>query len=152
MISPSRPAARRRALLGLLAVVAGLVIIFTVRAMTMEPGSPPTAIVSPSESPSPPTPVDLTGLQPDGGIAGDVVEIPGGHGPLQVRLTVSDGELVEAGAVHDPTTAEAAQTSAEAIEVLREAVLTSQQAPVDVVSGATATSDAFNESLLSIVS
>jgi uncharacterized protein with FMN-binding domain len=151
----------RRAILALLATVAGLVFIFSFKPMQVTAELPPTIIAAP-EKPFKGKPaeldkflvngaeVDLAGL-PDGGYTGDVIEIPGGHGPLQVSLTVSGRRVVDVQAAHEPTTPHSAQISGQALPVLREELLTAQQGPVDVVSGATAVSHAFNESLRSIV-
>lgn len=94
--------------------------------------------------------VDLAGL-PDGAYAGDAVEIPGGHGLLQVTLTVQSGRIAMVEFAHEPTSAHSELISGRALPVLRDALLVSQQGPVDVVSGATAVSEAFNQSLLSAV-
>jgi uncharacterized protein with FMN-binding domain len=164
----------KRAVLALLATVAGLVFIFTFKPMPMTVDLPPTVFAAPDKGgpdkggldkggldkllaakgslaePAAIDPFSLAGL-PDGDHTGDVVEIPGGHGPLQVRLSMSGGRVVDVQAAHEPTSPNSELISGQALPVLRDAVLTVQQGPVDVVSGATAVSQAFNESLLSIM-
>jgi uncharacterized protein with FMN-binding domain len=153
----------KRAVLALLATVAGLVFIFTFKPMAMTVDASPTVFAAPDKDFGKPfadkkfvvdqvvlDEFSLAGL-PDGDHSGDVVEIPGGHGPLQVRLSVSGGRVVDVRAAHEPTSPNSELISGQALPVLRDAVLSVQQGPVDVVSGATAVSQAFNESLLSIV-
>lgn len=152
----------KRAVLALLATVAGLVFIFTFKPVPMTVELPPTVFAAPDKDfGKPPAgkkflaeqaamePFSLAGL-PDGDYAGDVVEIPGGHGSLQVRLTISGGVVVDVRTSHEPTSPNSELISGQALPVLGAAVVTVQQGPVDVVSGATAVSQAFNESLLSI--
>lgn len=94
--------------------------------------------------------VDLAGL-PDGAYPGDAVEIPGGHGLLQVTVTVQGGRISMVEVAHEPTSAHSELVSGQALPVLRETLLAGQQGPVDVVSGATAVSEAFNQSLMTAV-
>lgn len=157
----------KRAILALLATVAGLMFIFSFRPTTVT-ADPLTEIVTPdpSDAPAKKLPLaknpkgkvpayefggqglDLAGMA-DGSYAGEVVEIVGGHGPLQVTITVSRGEVVDIESAHEPTSVHSRQIGGRALPLLREEVLTTQQVPVDAVSGATAVSQAFTESLLS---
>jgi uncharacterized protein with FMN-binding domain len=158
----------KRAVLALLATVAGLVFILSFKPTPVTAELPPIVIADDGPG-KPPVPkkffpkkdfpqkdfstgaeADLAGL-PDGSYTGDAVDIPGGHGLLQVSLTVDGGQVVDVQAAHQPTSPHSEQISGQALPVLREEVLTTQQGPVDVVSGATAVSKAFNASLLSAV-
>jgi uncharacterized protein with FMN-binding domain len=162
----------KRAVLALLATVAGLMFILSFRPASVTADlTAPTVIMPPlSEKKffmadkfsradkflldgtpfSDSAGVDLAGL-PDGRYPGDQVQIPGGHGPLQVTLTVQGGRVTMVEFAHEPTSVHSQQISGQALPMLRDALLTSQQGPVDVVSGATAVSEAFNQSLLSAV-
>lgn len=153
----------KRAVLALLATVAGLMFIFSYRPVTV--AAEPATIIAAPPFPKQPLPkkdgkglveydlagqgLDLAGLA-DGSHPGAAVEIPGGHGPLQVTVTIVDGVVVDLQTAHQPTSAHSAQVSGRALPLLREEVLATQQVPVDAVSGATAVSQAFGESLVSL--
>jgi uncharacterized protein with FMN-binding domain len=167
----------KRAVLALLATAAGLMFILTFRPASVTADLTAPTVIVPSDSGKPPlsekffmadkfslkdkvllqgTPfsdsagVALAGL-PDGTYTGDQVQIPGGHGPLQVTLTVQGGRVTTVEFAHEPTSVHSEQISGHALPMLRDALLASQQGPVDVVSGATAVSEAFNQSLLTAV-
>lgn len=164
-----------RAVLALVATVAGLVFIFTFRpvAPTAEPlivlVAPDGAELDPKKPGQIDDPkfgdpkltdatvgrpdlgggLDVAGL-PDGTHTGSTVEILGGHGTIQVSVTIAAGRIVTVDAVHHPTSPRSAEISGQALPLLREAVLTTQDVPVGVVSGATAVSMAFRDSLLTV--
>jgi len=71
-------------------------------------------------------------------------------GYVTVQITVVDGRIVDVVALEMPSDgARSAALSARVASVMRERVLAAQSADVDVVSGATWTSEAYRQSLRS---
>ena len=69
-------------------------------------------------------------------------------GPVQVQLTVEDGTITDVEVVDYPTeNGKDREINAEAIPVLVQETLGSQSADIDMVSGATVTSEGYLESL-----
>ena len=74
------------------------------------------------------------------------------YGPVQVQITVKDGQIVAADAVVYPTQDRRDQEiNAVAIPELDDAVLQAQSAQIDTVSGATVTSIGYLTSLQSAI-
>jgi uncharacterized protein with FMN-binding domain len=72
------------------------------------------------------------------------------YGPTEVRVTIAGGKLTEVSAVELPNDdRHSAEISAEAEPILKQEALTKQGAAVDVVSGATYTSESYMASLQS---
>ncbi|MGS2586879.1 FMN-binding protein [Streptomyces hebeiensis] len=72
------------------------------------------------------------------------------YGPVQVRVTVTDGKITQAEAVQAPNSDARSQSiTANAVPTLNQAALTTQNAQVDAVSGASYTSKGYQESLQS---
>jgi uncharacterized protein with FMN-binding domain len=81
-----------------------------------------------------------------GGIPGSVVQTR--YGPVQVRILVRGGKLADVTAVQLPANEpRSVQINAFAAPLLRTEALAASSATVDVVSGATITSDAYMASL-----
>ena len=80
----------------------------------------------------------------DGTFRGSPVSNP--YGSVQVAVTVSGGRVTDAAAKY-PTTGQSASINAAAIPKLRQATIQAQSAEIDAVSGATATSESYTESL-----
>lgn len=79
---------------------------------------------------------------------GDVVETR--FGPMQVEITVTDGALTEAVATQYPSDDQkSVQINSYAIPALESATVTAQSASLDLISGATITTNAYAESLQS---
>ncbi|HEY2793925.1 MAG TPA: FMN-binding protein [Micromonosporaceae bacterium] len=77
---------------------------------------------------------------------GPVVQTP--FGPVQVEIKLANGKINDVEAVRVPTEHGLSVTlNAYAKPILRREVLTAQDAKIDVVSGATYTSDAYAQSL-----
>jgi uncharacterized protein with FMN-binding domain len=84
----------------------------------------------------------------DGSYLGAVVTNP--FGPVQVRVDVRGGRLVDVVAVRLPTAAaRGIEIGMRAAPALREQALERQSADLDTVSGATYTSDGYRRSLQS---
>lgn len=72
------------------------------------------------------------------------------YGPVQVRVTISGGKVTDVQAVQLPETdPKDQQISAYAAPLLRQSALSRQSANVDVVSGATYTSEGYKSALQS---
>ena len=71
-------------------------------------------------------------------------------GPVQVQLTVTDGTITDVEVVEYPSdNGKDQQINARALPVLVQETLDAQSADIDMVSGATVTSDGYVESLQS---
>jgi uncharacterized protein with FMN-binding domain len=69
-------------------------------------------------------------------------------GPVQVKVVVQNGRITDVQALQTPTDrARSAYISSQAAPILREEVLQAQSAQIDIVSGATYTSEGYAESL-----
>ncbi|CBG74410.1 MULTISPECIES: FMN-binding protein [Streptomyces] len=71
------------------------------------------------------------------------------YGPVQVRVTVTDGRITNAEALQQPTGGRSTQISGTAIPQLNKNAVSAGSADIDAVSGATYTSGGYKESLQS---
>ena len=69
------------------------------------------------------------------------------YGPVQVELVVADGKISDVVALQLPTGRRSGQISQAAAPILHDEALQAQSASIDLVSGATYTSDAYTQSL-----
>ncbi len=69
------------------------------------------------------------------------------YGPVQVELVVADGKISDVVALQLPTGRRSGQISQAAAPILHDEALQAQSASIDLVSGATYTSDAYAQSL-----
>ena len=160
----------RRVLLALLATAVGLVLLLSYKAHTpsaasaasgaepgetLDPGSGPTtdpttgasAGATPSAT-SGSTTTSTSGKTKSGVYVGDAVDSQ--FSTIQVEITVSGGRISNVTVLQDADEEEhSAQVDAYAIPILRSEVLSAQSANVDVVSGATFTSQSYTQSLQS---
>jgi uncharacterized protein with FMN-binding domain len=99
---------------------------------------------SPSATPRPsPTP---TPAAPSGTFTG--VDVPNRFGDVVVRIVLSRGHMTDVQAVTLPTDrAESAYISQQAGPMLRTEALQAQSANIDIISGATYTSESYAQSL-----
>lgn len=107
----------------------------------------PTPIgATPGPTPAPtPTPA-RTGV--NGTFTGQTVTMF--YGPVQVRIVVSNGRITDAQAVQLPSDrAESAYISQQVGPMLRQEVIQAQNARIDIIGGATFTSEAYAQSLQS---
>jgi uncharacterized protein with FMN-binding domain len=121
---------------------------------TQAPGNPaspstsPTAAASPSATPSAtptpspsPSPTALSGT-----FTG--ADFPNRFGDVQVRIVISNGHITDVQAVQLPTDrAESAYISQQAGPWLRTEALQAQSANIDIIGGATYTSQSYQQSL-----
>ncbi|MGY1604490.1 FMN-binding protein [Geodermatophilus sp. SYSU D00815] len=130
----------RRIVLWLAGTVTALVLLFGYPTSTSStPAAAGSAVVAPAE----------------GGTAADAVTVTGDavdteHGPVQVRLTIEDGAVTAVEVVRTPGDGgRSAQINARALPILVQETLDAQGADIDMVSGATDTSEGYVESLQS---
>ncbi|MBV8959325.1 MAG: FMN-binding protein [Actinobacteria bacterium] len=101
--------------------------------------APPVASESPSTTAPARTPVTRTGTGPD---------VPNRYGDVQVRVTMRGTQIVEVTPIVLPTDRpRSAQISQQAAPILRSEALQAQSANIDIVSGATYTSESYARSL-----
>jgi len=158
----------RRVALALFSTVTGLVMLLSFKTHSSTASVPvATAPVVPSTTPSSAsTPTDTTTTAPAGATApsaaastpssastsktvtGDSVDTR--FGPVQVRITVTNGAITAVEAVDYPqNNPRDAQINAYAIPQLNSEVLSAKSASIDMVSGATYTSEGYIGSLQS---
>ncbi len=69
------------------------------------------------------------------------------YGKVQVQAVIENGELTEVAWLALPTDRESERINNQATPILAQEAIESQSAEVDVISGATMTSEAFMQSL-----
>lgn len=131
-----------------LSTVAALVLLVSHR--TSSPPGTPTAVVAPAtttaSATASATSAPATTAATTGTVDGSVVQTE--HGAVQVRLHVTDGTITRVDVLQAPSSsARSSQLTASATPALEAAVLAAQSADVDTVSGATATSEGYLQSL-----
>jgi uncharacterized protein with FMN-binding domain len=143
----------RRIALWLASTVVALVLLFSYKTSTMGAGGPATV----AEAPAADTAASGGGAQGDA--QSGATTAPGAKsydgsvaqtrwGPVQVRITVSGGKIVDVAVPTYPNgNRRDREINARALPILREATLAAQNAEIDTVSGATVTSEGYIESL-----
>lgn len=94
------------------------------------------------------TPSASSGKYKDGTYTGDVTDAF--YGNVQVQVTISNGKISDVQFLdypHDAGTSR--EINSQAMPLLRQEAITAQSAQVDIVSGASQTSQAFQQSLSS---
>jgi len=143
----------RRITMWLLATVCGLVLLFSYRTSTMGaavpgsrgPAAPPGIVSGPPASVAP-APSGSRGTGPDLVVNGSVAHTR--WGPVQVRVHISGGRIVEVTTLRIPDgNPQDQEINGYAVPQLKQETLDAQSANVDTVSGATVTSDGYRESL-----
>jgi len=138
----------RRVILAIVSTAAGLVLLLTFKThSTSSVNPPPAAIGSPNDSVSAPapTPASAPGSRTVTGAAASTI-----YGPVQVRITVKGGKVTAAQAVVYPQdTPRDQQINAFAIPELNQEAVAASSAKIDMVSGATYTSQGYLSSLQS---
>ena len=153
----------KRAITAVVATIAGVAWLVTYR---VTPHANPVAAAAPAEQPAPtpadtptpaasatpaaaatatPTPVP-TNKPANGSFTGAV--IPTQFGDVQVRVVISSGRVTDVSALQMPTDrARSAEITQYVTPVLHDEVIQAQSARIDVISGATFTSEAYAESV-----
>ncbi|MGW7242307.1 FMN-binding protein [Streptomyces sp. NPDC054804] len=147
----------RRIMLASAATVSGMVML-----LALKPHTTPT-VISDSAAPAPSAGAsDSPGASSGSGssgksgsgssgtrtVTGDTVQTR--WGPVQVKVTIKSGKITDVTAVQYPTeNPRDQQINSYAIPQLRRETLTAQSAQIDTVSGATYTSEGYQQSLQS---
>jgi uncharacterized protein with FMN-binding domain len=106
-------------------------------------GAPPSGGRTPAATATP----GVTGLK-SGSFTGK--DFPNFYGDVQVQVIVSGGKITDVKALQYPTDRpQSAYISSVAIPYLHDEVLKAQSAQIDIISGATFTSDSYAQSLRS---
>jgi uncharacterized protein with FMN-binding domain len=127
-------------ILAVTGVALGLLLTFKTTALHA-PGSVPQATTPPPSS----EPGRRSGTPPRS-ITGPVVHTL--WGPVQVKVTFTGSRISDIQALQVPShTTFSQQVNAYAVPILRKEALRAQSAQIDVVSGATYTSDGYRQSL-----
>ena len=146
----------RRIAIAIMGTISGLVLLFSYHTSRNE-GSVAVATSAPAVAGSSgssgsagaaPAPQAAQGATAAGTYTGDSVMTR--WGAVQVEITVADGKITAVQAVEYPqNNARDRQINAYALPVLAQEVTQAQSAQIDVVSGATVTSDGYIQSLQS---
>jgi uncharacterized protein with FMN-binding domain len=113
----------------------------TVKKATPKPTPRPTAKPKPTPKPTA-TPTQSTS---SGTFEGP--QIQSRFGPVQVTLSVQNGQITEVKVSNAPDTARSILIQDQAVPLLKQEVLKAQSASIHMISGATITSRAFEQSL-----
>jgi uncharacterized protein with FMN-binding domain len=141
----------KRVVLGLVSTVASLVMLLSFKTHAATPvTAPPAAISTPSTTGATGTssPAGAAKASATRTITGDSVDTR--FGPVQVRITVAGGKVTAATAVDYPNNnSRDAQINAYAIPALNQETVQAGNGNIDMVSGATFTSEGYLQSLQS---
>ncbi|BCM71354.1 putative secreted protein [Streptomyces sp. EAS-AB2608] len=137
----------RRVVLATAATVSGVVLL-----LSLKPASDPAAAGAAPRQPAAGQEAPQGGTQGgvqagSGAVTGDAAQTQ--YGAVQVRLTVSAGKITEAEAVQAPKGGLSGQKTQLAVPRLNQQAVAAQSADIDVVSGATYTSEGYKKSLQS---
>jgi uncharacterized protein with FMN-binding domain len=160
-MTSTHPRARRAAGLG--GLLAGIGLLVALKTVSATPG-PTTHLALPSGGQPAKSGVSATGPTSAGSAAptsgstghstgtavvtGAVADTA--YGPIQVRLTITNGRIVDARTLQTPNSnSHSARIAQYAVPILRQEVLAAQSARIDTVSGATYTSQGYAQSVQS---
>jgi uncharacterized protein with FMN-binding domain len=128
----------RRAVIAIVVTIAGLIPLLAYHPSATHvadrAGAPPVAT-------GPPAPRGTTGSTVDGST------VDTDFGPYQVRVTFSGATIVDVAMITEPGDRHSQRIANRAAPILREEALRAQSGHIDSVSGATATSVAYAQSL-----
>jgi len=111
-------------------------------AVTTRPAANPSAVPVATAAPAAGTPLA------NGTVTGPVVQTR--FGPVQVQVTIAGGKITDVAALQLPSDRQRSAQISQIVEpMLRSEALTVQSAQIDLISGATYTSDAYAQSLQS---
>lgn len=140
-----------RNLIWLMSTLTVLVLLFGYRTSTgasLVAGSSQIAPVSSSSHPTGSAPSARSARSSGGAVTGDVAQTR--WGPVQVEITVSGGSITDVSVVKYPTgERQDAEINGYALPILIQETLDAQSASIDMISGATVTSEGYTESLQS---
>ena len=141
----------RRIAIAAAATISVVVLLFSYRTSTDQTPvatGRPLGGTQPSRTTSPPTSADRA--SGDGTFTGDAADTR--YGPVQVRITVAGGRMTDAQAVRYPQeSGRDVRINSAAVPELNQETLQAQSAQIDTVSGATYTSEGYQQSLQSAI-
>ncbi|POX49645.1 FMN-binding protein [Streptomyces sp. Ru71] len=137
----------RRIVLATAATVSGVVLLLTLKPATDPASAAADAVAPPPSAAAPKGPQGGAAAPGSRTLTGDVARTQ--YGPVQVRITVSDGRIVRAEAVQAPKGGRSDQKTALAVPRLNQEAVAAGSADIDAVSGATYTSEGYRKSLQS---
>lgn len=130
-------------------IAIGLLLIFTGYSILQKKTNamPIVPVKSTSSGTSESSPTS-SGMYKDGSYTGDVADAY--YGPLQVQVAIANGKITDVQFLQYPNDrGESIEISNMAMPQLKQEAIHSQNAQVDIVSGATQTSQGFQQSLQS---
>ncbi len=134
-----------------------LVLAFALYSVHVQTDNESSEVIKPTNSPTPQSTSNSVSIQPtdtpavakkfkDGQYTGQAVDVF--YGLIQVRATVSNGQLTDIEFLQHPNDRrQSVEINQIAMPVLRQEAIQNQNAQVDIVSGATDSSQGFIESL-----
>lgn len=143
----------RRVVLAIVSTVAALVLLLSFKTHGTSVATPPAASSNAtgstsSSSSSPSSSSSTTSASGTKTVTGDPVDTR--YGPVQVKVTVTNGKVTSATAIDYPVNSgRDQQINAYAIPALNQEAVESGSAGIDMVSGATYTSEGYIQSLQS---
>ncbi|GAB3147099.1 FMN-binding protein [Amycolatopsis stemonae] len=149
----------RRIAIAVAATVSVVVLLFSYRTSTDQApvaAGRPLGRPQPTHTATPPAPAPASpgattpGATTSGGgtFTGDAADTR--YGPVQVQITVAGGRITDAQAVQYPQeSSRDVRINSDAVPALNQEVLQAQSAQIDAVSGATYTSEGYQQSLQS---
>ncbi|MFJ9782913.1 FMN-binding protein [Amycolatopsis sp. NPDC101161] len=136
----------RRITIAFAATVSVVVLLFSYRTSTDQT---PVATSRPARTTNPPAPGAPT-AGTGGTFTGDAADTR--YGPVQVRITVAGGRITDAQAIEYPQeSGRDVRINSAAVPELNQEALQAQSAQIDTVSGATYTSEGYQQSLQSAI-
>jgi uncharacterized protein with FMN-binding domain len=127
------------------------IIIPTATTPTATIGPTPVPTAVPTKAPTPVPTVARTGKYKDGTYTGSVADAF--YGNIQVKVVISGGQITDVIFLQYPNDRNTSiEINSQAMPILKQEAISAQSAQVSGVSGATATSQAFIESLGSALS
>ena len=137
-----------RVILAIVGTAAGLIFLLSFKTHSPTATASPPAAISGSTPSSGSAPSSGTGTAAAKTVTGDAADTR--YGPVQVKITVKDGKLTGVDAVEYPEQdPRDAQINAYAIPALNQEAVAAGNAQIDVISGATYTSEGYVSSLQS---
>lgn len=130
------------------AALAGVQVVGTAPSSSAVPAGPPVPSV-PAETRSIPR-LPTTSRKPSGSVTGALVQTP--YGDVQVRVAFTGKHITDVRALRlTDSSGTSVSISAQAEPILRQEALDAQSAQIDMVSGATYTSEGYVQSLQSAI-
>jgi uncharacterized protein with FMN-binding domain len=138
----------RRVIAAIALTIAGLIPVWRYHPGSATQASGGVHVAAPAQSNSSTTttpPVTSSGSDGQKTVDGPVVQTE--FGPYQVQATLSGSKIVDVQLITEPGDRHSQRIAAEAEPTLKQEALQAQSAHIDTVSGATATSEAYEQSL-----